>query len=77
MWNNQVVNPAIVIENSFTMLRDWKVARHKAQLSTKRNEREVTEAEKWKSPTIATIKLNVNGSFFIGANTFSVGMVIR
>lgn len=32
VWNNQMMNPSIAMENSFRILRDWKVARQRVQL---------------------------------------------
>lgn len=46
-------------------------------MKTRRNVGEVSEAIRWKPPEVGSIKLNVDASFFPGANSFSVGMVIR
>ena len=77
VWNNQVVNPAIAMEHSFNIVRDWRTASQKTQLHSSRKEVAVAEDRRWKPPAVGTLKLNVDASFDPGGSTFSVGMVIR
>lgn len=64
------------MEYSFTHFKKWKVARQRPQ-SRGGTSMVSSEAKKWTPPNTGELKLNVDASFFPGANNFSIGMLIR
>ncbi|KAK1378130.1 hypothetical protein POM88_024874 [Heracleum sosnowskyi] len=77
VWNNQVINPYIVIENSLNVLREWKSVRKKVQQVNREAVGRDAEDKRWKPPEIGTFKLNVDAAYRVEDSTFSIGMVIR
>ncbi|XP_074361362.1 uncharacterized protein LOC141701628 [Apium graveolens] len=77
VWTDQMVNPAIAMESSVRILRDWKTARQCMQPGISQRVEARSDTRKWKAPDRGSIKLNVDASFLPEADSFSIGMVIR
>lgn len=77
VWNNQTVNPSVAMRSSFSILREWKAARHRVQLGSRGTEGDNVVDVKWKPPEPGVLKLNVDASFRTEESSFSIGMVIR
>lgn len=78
VWDTRVVSPGFAMDTSFSMLSDWKKARrdHTKQ-SDAASKTNVKTDSKWQAPTNGTLKVNVDASVFPGAQSFTVGMVLR
>lgn len=75
VWEGKVINPVLAMESSFTNLHEWKRAKHSTdKRHTSHKEKKAT---KWCKPNAGATKVNVDASVFPGADTFSIGMVIR
>lgn len=69
------MNPSIAMEASFSHLQEWRKARSvdKGRCLGARE----SVVYRWLSPDEGYIKLNANTSFYTGADSFNIGMVIR
>lgn len=77
VWGEKVISPAAAMESSCRQVKEWRDAR-KATAERSNGDSSLRMLEcKWRSPAIGTFKLNVDASFFAGANSFSIGMVLR
>lgn len=75
---NKMTTGAIARENSFMYVKDWRDARAKYYGSEdKQNSGMIYSSKKWIPPEIGMFKVNVDASWFPGAETISIGMVIR
>ncbi|KAL8114290.1 hypothetical protein AgCh_021225 [Apium graveolens] len=78
VWEGKVVTGKVAVECYSKMVQDWKEARargvtekivHKSQMSC--------NLRKWTTPAAGEYKVNVDASWFQGAESFSIGMVMR
>lgn len=69
--------PAIAMDNSFSVLGQWKAARKSDHKIPRQTVGEGSGCKKWKPPDRGTLKLNVDASFAPEASSFSIGMVVR
>lgn len=73
-----MMNPDIAMEWSYKQISDRRKARKKkVQNSFNCQEERVKHVNKWIAPAAGLMKLNVDASVFEGAESFSLGMVIR
>lgn len=57
---------------------EWREAqKRKNSTSSQQQSNTLKHANRWVAPDIGTLKINVDASVFEGADSFSVGMVIR
>lgn len=77
VWKNQLMNPAIAMENSLNYLKQWREARSAPKQRNKDVRTRIKDVIKWKPPESGELKVNVDASFFAGEETFSVGLVLR
>lgn len=77
VWEDRIISPAAAMESSCRQVKEWRDAR-KVITGTSNGNGSLRKLEcKWRAPATGTFKLNVDASFFAGANSFSIGMVLR
>lgn len=78
MWERRSVNASVAMDGSFNTIREWREAREvgkrESDIAKSAN---CSKVKRWLRPEEGTFKCNVDASFYPGADTFSVGMVIR
>lgn len=78
VWEGKVVTPKIAMDWSYKQIFEWREARRKKdQISLQRQEDRVQHSSRWVAPVAGTLKLNIDASVFEGAESFSIGLVIR
>lgn len=75
MWEGKSVTASLAMDSTFKSVDDWRVAQSIRSGGRRTNSQ--THARRWFPPPVGALKLNVDASLFKGANTFSVGMVLR
>lgn len=75
VWEDKSVTPAFAMDGSFKSLSEWQRAR-RMELGAKKKG-QVNKECRWSPPEDGVLKLNVDASVCSGAETFSVGMVLR
>ncbi|XP_074356538.1 uncharacterized protein LOC141696278 [Apium graveolens] len=66
------------MDSSFKVLADWTEARKIVVPGSQGVNRAVSkQVNKWRPREVGTFKINVDASVFPGAQTFSIGMVMR
>ncbi|KAL8124645.1 hypothetical protein AgCh_012338 [Apium graveolens] len=78
VWEGKTVTGKVAVECCSKMVQDWKEARAKG-VTEKRVHQSQTNCNlrKWTTPAAGEYKVNVDASWFQGAESFSIGMVIR
>lgn len=79
VWEKKYITPTLAMEWSSRHISEWKMA---VQRFCKPSEgtnvrRGVSKVNRWKPPEEGQVKLNVDASVIEGADSFSIGMVIR
>ncbi|KAL8105033.1 hypothetical protein AgCh_028992 [Apium graveolens] len=78
VWERRSVNASVAMDGSFNTIREWREAREvgkrESDIAKSAN---CSKVKRWLRPEEGTFKCNVDASFYPGADTFSVGMVIR
>ncbi|XP_017221643.1 uncharacterized protein LOC108198399 [Daucus carota subsp. sativus] len=78
IWGNKTTTGAIAMGNSFLHVKEWKDAKINNSGSEKQQHSDTNyNLQKWTPPEVGMYKVNVDASWFPGAETFSIGMVLR
>lgn len=77
IWNEKVVSPGFAMDSSLKMHSDWIEARKGGGAPQLVCTTKAKSESKWKKPDVGSVKINVDASVFVGAPTFSIGMVAR
>ena len=78
VWENKTTPGSIVTESCFRWVNEWREAR--SQVKDNRSQTQLAvdgNSRKWNPPDHGMLKINVDASWFEGADTCSVGMVLR
>lgn len=79
VWEDKTVTPVVAMQFSLSVLSDWIAAKHSGSKPSVRPQRDATNQQPgiWKPPDAGNYKINVDASVFPGAQTYSLGMVMR
>lgn len=78
VWEDKSVTPALAMARSFSSVSEWQKARRKKPVDMQKDHQgQVIKECRWSPPEEGMLKLNVDASVFSGAETFSIGMVLR
>lgn len=78
VWESKIVTHVVAMDWSAKILSDWENAKQRRANMVPSTLTSISHAPPvWKPPDAGCFKLNVDASFHAGANTFSVGLVLR
>ncbi|XP_074363255.1 uncharacterized protein LOC141703719 [Apium graveolens] len=77
IWNEKVVSPGFAMDSSLKVYLEWVEARKGIDRTQHASTIRAKSETKWKKPEFGFVKINVDASVFIGAPTFTIGMVVR
>ncbi|XP_074352876.1 uncharacterized protein LOC141692031 [Apium graveolens] len=79
VWEDKTVTPVVAMQFSLSVLSEWIAVKHSGSKPIVRPQRDATNQQPgiWQPPAAGSYKISVDASVFPGAQTYSVGMVIR
>lgn len=78
IWENKVVTAIVAMDWSAKSIANWSQAKsQKFKHSTTSSCSVSPDLVKWKKPVAGTLKLNVDAAVRLGADVFSMGLVLR